>query len=354
MGEWKLEALDNRTGEVLPSIIDDWQLLLDISPPARYAEPLASGRAYPATINNPVIRANTNVYTPGRILGGETEWFYFDVLRQRDLRHHYALRPKTNTVPMELLVDRSGFPTGNPDHDDYGIIRTTAGTNSTVKLSLTLSNPAAAPLQPGKRIFMAVRAAEFPATTNESFQIGIQPNGCAFTPPTVLTPNQPFSTVAFAPSPGDEGTTYQVTTSSASSVDVTADGSLTILASNGTEPTEANYQLKQTVSSGTATLSLPTGGTWFFRVINSTGDTIPYTLTVSGGQSSTIRDVSVVDNHLNVTWSSVVGASYEIATSTDLVNWTPVTTIQATSTETTYSDTETATGTARFIRIRPL
>jgi beta-xylosidase len=83
---------------------------------------------------------------------------------------------------------------------------------------------------------------------------------------------------------------------------------------------------------------------------------VPYTLTAVGQPVSTsaIRDVSVVDNHLTVTWATVPGTSYEIATSTDLVNWTPVTTVQATSTQTTYADTATVSGPARFLRIRPL
>lgn len=353
MGQWKLDVIDNRTGATNPAFIDDWKLMLDVATPARYAEPLASGLVYPTVIHNPIIRAETNIYTPGRLLGGETEWFYFDVCSNATFATVRLFAPSTNSIPIELLVDRSGFPTGDPAKDDYAIIRTTPGANSTVTLPLTLTSPAAAPLQPGKRLFIAVRAGEFPSDTNQTFRINIQPDGCTFTAPTVLTPSQALSTVAFAPSPGDDGTTYQITTAGASSVTLTAAGDLTILASNGVEPTESDYQLKQTVSSGTGTLALPSAGTWFFRVINNTTDTVPYTMTVTE-QTSAIRDVSVVDNHLNVTFATVVGTSYEIATSTDLVNWTPVATIQATSTQTTYTDTATATDTARFIRIRPL
>jgi hypothetical protein len=128
-----------------------------------------------------------------------------------------------------------------------------------------------------------------------------------------------------------------------------------LLASNGVEPTPGNYQLRQTVSGGTAKLDLPSGGTWFFRVVNESGVAVPYTIVVGDGQQdSNIRNVTIADNHLSVTWQSVAGTSYEISTSTDLVNWTVVTTVSATSTETTYTDPAAATGTMRFIRIRPL
>jgi subtilisin-like proprotein convertase family protein len=353
MGEWKLEAIDNRTGAVVPAVIDDWKLMLGTANPTRFAEPLAAGRVYPSVINNPVIRANTNVYTPGRILDGETEWFYFDVCDSSTFATVFLFAPSSNTIPVELMVDRSGFPTGNPETDDYTILRTTPGTKSTVTLPLTLTSPIAAPLQAGKRLFIAVRGGQFAGDTNQTFQIRILPNGCAFTAPQLLPAGVAVSSVAFAASPGDDGTTYQATTTAPSSIEIAADGALTLLASNGSEPTATNYQLKQTVSTGKATLALPSAGTWYFRVINESNTTAPYTLTV-GAQSSGVRSVSIAGDHLQVTWDSVPGTSYEIATSTDLSNWTPVTTVQATSAETTYTDPAAVGGMTRFIRIRPL
>jgi hypothetical protein len=354
MGDWKLEAIDNRTGAVVPSLILDWQLILDTANPARFAEPLAAGQFYPSVIHNPTIRANTNVYTPGKILGGETEWFYFDVCDTATEATIELFGPKTNTIALELLVDRSGFPTGNPATDDYAIVRTTPGKDSTVTLPLSLTQPISAPLQPGKRIFIAVRGTQFPLTTNETFLVRVQPNGCAFTLPQVLSAGESVSSLADPTGAGDGGATYQTSTTSASSVTFAADGTLTLLASNGVEPTPTNYQIRQTVTSGSIKVALPTAGTWYFRVVNEGSEPVPYTLSVEGQSTSGIRTVGIENDHLTVTWQSSPGISYEIATSTDLVNWTPVTTVQANSTETSYTDPNATSGAAKFIRIRQL
>jgi hypothetical protein len=355
MGDWKLEAIDNRTGGVDPGLILDWKLILGVAMPARVAEPLESGVAYPAVIHNPIIQTYTNVYTPGRILGGETEYFYFDVCANATEAKIQLFGPKTNTIALELLVDRSGIPTGDPNRDDYAIIRTTPGVDSTVTLPLTLEQPIAAPLQPGKRLFIAVRGAEFPQTTNETFTIRVLPNGCGpVIAPLVLVPGDSTSSAAFAGGPGDDGASFETSTN-VTSVTLTADGTLTLLAANGVDPSMASYQIKQTVSSGSVNIPLPAPGNWYLRVVNESGVTVPYTLSAEGQSSaSAVRSVAVVDNHLTVTWQSIVGTQYEIATSTDLVNWTPVTTMQATSTETTYTDASTISGPAKFIRIRPL
>lgn len=362
MGAWKLEAIDSRTGGVNPSIIVDWQLLLGVALPTRLAEPLESGVPYPAVIHNPVIKANTNVYTPGRIRAGETEYFYFDVCNEATEAKIELFASKTNSIALELLVDRSGFPTGDPERDDYQIIRTTPGTNSTITLPLTLTQPVAAPLLPGKRIFIAVRGARFPLTTNETFSIRVLPNGCGPIAPIFVAAGDSVSGASF-PSPnsaggtgdGDGGTSFETSTN-AVSVEVTSDGPLTFLAANGFEPSLSNYQIKQPITAGTVKIPLTPGGHWFFRVINESGETISYTLAVEaeaqGTTPSIIRTVALVDNQLTVTWESVPGASYEIATSTDLITWTPLTTVQASSNLMTY--VEPANETKRFIRIRPL
>jgi hypothetical protein len=132
---------------------------------------------------------------------------------------------------------------------------------------------------------------------------------------------------------------------------------LTFLAANGFEPSLSNYQIKQAISAGTVKIPLTPGGNWFFRLVNESGQTVSYTLAVEAKAppgSSGIRTVAIVDNHLTVTWESLPGASYEIATSTDLITWTPLTTVQASSNLTTYTDPAGAGETKRFIRIRPL
>ncbi|MGZ5545420.1 MAG: hypothetical protein ACXWIU_12160 [Limisphaerales bacterium] len=356
MGEWKLEAIDTRTGATNPAVIDDWQLILDFAAPARLAESLSTGQTYPNSINNASILANTNYYTPGIITGGETEWFYYDVCADATKVTVQLAVPSGDSISMQLLADRSGFPTGDPSRDDYTI--QTADPGNSVKLELTTSSPAAAPLRPGKRLFFAVRGASFPdaGKTNESFTLNITSDGSCPSPAALpLITGQKLSALAFAASTGDPGTVYQTTTSAASSVELDANAPLILFASNGNPPSESNYQLKQTVANGAATLALPSAGNWYFRVVNNLNATVPYTITVGGSTSgSGIHNVNITGNHLQVAFASVAGTSYAIDTSTDLVNWTTVTTIQATGSETTYTDTAAVTGTARFIRIRPL
>jgi hypothetical protein len=127
-----------------------------------------------------------------------------------------------------------------------------------------------------------------------------------------------------------------------------------LLASNGVEPTETNYQIRQTVTSSSVKIALPTPGTWYFRIVNDSSETVPYTLSVEGQPVSAIKTVGIENDHLTVIWQTTPGTSYEIATSTDLVNWTTVTTVQADSTETTYTDPNTTSGAMKFIRIRQL
>jgi hypothetical protein len=350
MGEWKLEAIDNRTGATVPSVLQEWQLILDTANPARLAEPMTRGQVYPTLTNNPVIIVNSNVYTPGRIIGGETEWFYYDVCLDATKVSLKLATPSGNTVGMQLLVDRSGFPTGDPYRDDYTIMTVNPGDTKTFEIFT--NSPAAAPLIQGKRIFFAVRADTFPATTNETFTLQLTSDGtCLPVLPIALAPGANISSMAFVSSAGDDSSTiFQTTTIGGSTVQISADGTLTLLASNGIDPMETNYQLKQTVSSGSATLTLPTAGTWHLRVVNNTSATIPYTISIV----SNVRNVAIAGNQLQVTFATVAGVSYEVATSTDLVNWTPVTTLQGTGSDMTYTDPSAATATARFIRIRAL
>ncbi len=353
MGDWRLEAWDNRTGANVPAEIVDWQILLSTANSPRLAEALAPDKTYPATVNHPTIRANTN-YTVGRIFRGEIEWFYFDVCTNATALSISMATPAANSSALELLVDRSGFPTGDPSRDDYVLLRSTALANSTVTFALTLDNPAAAPLQPGKRIFFAVR--NFNRFRTNIFALKVANNGCPFTAPTPLILGQAFSDYSFPSTPGDQGNTYQATTPGPAVVEISTEspGDIVVLASKGMEPTAERYDVRLALSGNSGTLALPTGGAWFLRVVNEGSTTVPYSIKAVPAGGFAVRDVSLVANHLRVSWESVPGQNYEIASSTDLQSWTVIATVPSAGSETTYEDPNAASGVARFLRIRPV
>ena len=355
MGEWRLEAWDNRTGAVVPANLIDWQVLMTTVDSPRRAEALSNLGTYPARINNPVIKASPAIYTPGTNRLNEVEWFYFDVCPNATRLVVSLFTFAANTAPVDLLMDRSGFPTGSPNTDDYVVQTTDFGKNATYRFTLSLTNPAAAPLVPGKRIFFGVRNNN-PFTTNR-FAINMNSDGvCVFTPPAPLLISQRVDDVVFPSNVlGDEAARFQLQSSGAATLNVTGEEAvpLTVLASTGVEPTIDNYQVKQTITSS-GDVTLPTAGNWNIKIINSSAIATPYTITATDANAVTIQNVAIANGKLTVTWTSVAGASYEIATSTDLIHWNPVSTVPSGGSTTTYTDTAAATGPAKFYRIRPL
>jgi subtilisin family serine protease/subtilisin-like proprotein convertase family protein len=354
MGEWTLEAWDNRTGMVVPSEIVEWQLILADSLAPRVAEALAPGVRYPATINNPIIKADTNTYSPGNLIRAEFEYFYVDICDTATAVSITLASPATNTTAVQMLADWSGFPTGDPARDDYQAISTTARAISTIRLDLTTNSPASSPLRPGKRLFLAVK--NFNRFATNSFQLRVLPNGCVFTAPQALALNTPAQDFAFPNGEGDPGNGYTAQTASAASVNVAIQGagSLEVIAAKGFDPSPENYEARAVVS-GSGALALPSGGNWFVRVLNSGANVVPYTIEVTGGSGPAgfdIHNVSISGGHLRVAFESVIGTRYEIASSTDLTNWTVVTTVTATAAETIYTDSADVSGKARYLRIR--
>ena len=136
MGDWRLEVLDNRVGAPVPAQIVEWQLSLGVALPASPAEALASLRFYPNVVNNSAI---TNYLTPGTLRRRDTQYFYFDLCNNSTIAR-ITLTGVRNVGGLELLADRSGFPTGDPARDDYRLLRNTipvriAGTTTVYNLT---------------------------------------------------------------------------------------------------------------------------------------------------------------------------------------------------------------------------
>lgn len=357
MGDWKLEAWDNSTG--LSTTIKEWQLILIPGTAVLPAEKLANLRIFPTTINSPAVKAGTNYFTPGTIRRTEVQWFYYDVCptaTYATVRLFPSAILSSNNVAsrIELLANRSGFPTGDPTRDDYVVM----GTSSNNILTVTFTNaPSAAPLQPGKRMFFAVRNNAFFRTN--IFRISITSDGnCLFVPPPALPLNQPVqSAAAPATDPNSSPDDFSFAAAGPSSVDInvqSSGGAVTIFASTAGDPTPSDYMAKQTVSTGTAALALPSAGNWKIRVYNTSSSMVEYSLTARGPAGFAILDTHIASGHFQVTWQSSTGTTYEIAVSTDLNTWNPIGNVTASGGETTYVDPQATAGTKRFYRIRPL
>jgi hypothetical protein len=359
MGEWRLEAYDNNTQ--IANHIDSWTLILNRAPAILPAEALANGGQFPGLINSPAVQAGTNYYTPGILRRGEVQWFYFDVCSNATtlsvrLRPSRTLSTNNYGTPIEFLIDRSGFPTGSPDTDDYPIYVTPSTTN--LVLTFTTNSPAWAPLRPGTRMFFGVRNQDF-LTTN-TFSLRMDSDGtCGFTPPTPIVFNKPIENTALAGQSSNHGDNFTLASPAASSVEISLQdpGTLTAVASTTGQPTPSSYEVRQTVSSS-GTLALPYGGNWKIAVFNNGSTDVNYTLLATSGPIPVpILDTHVAaDGKFQVTWQSEPGRQYEIAVSTDAAAtvWTPVTTVTASGATATFSDSSTATLTKRFYRIRPL
>lgn len=355
MGEWRLEAWDNRTGAPVPANIVDWQLILSTADAPRAAEKLNSGRIYPTVaINNPRIRAATNVYSPGVLNRREVEWFYFDPCADSTFARITVFTSRTNQFGrVQLLVDRSGFPTGDPETDDYEVIHTITNLTS-ITTEFTVTSPAAAPLQPGRRMFFALRN-ESVFNTNR-FAVRVDYNGqCAFTPPPPLPTNAPFSYVTPSRETAPNGDSFTASTPSAASIDVAiaeGGGDVTIYATRNGEPSPTNFEVRQRITGTSGTVQLPGAGEWTIRLDNEGSEPVFYDLTLNIDLGIEIQSTAIVNGKFQVTWQSVAGRAYEVSTSTDLVNWSAPVTVEATSATTTYTDSQDATGRARFYRIQ--
>src|SRR5439155_20002148 len=100
-GEWRLEIADNHAGPITldPAILVSWQLML------KYTQPL-----------QPAAVLTSSVPVSGLISGNQTNYFMIDVC---DGATAAFVLLSGDFDRLNLLADRSGFPTGNAATDDY-------------------------------------------------------------------------------------------------------------------------------------------------------------------------------------------------------------------------------------------
>lgn len=155
IGDWKLEVTDSRAGPLSSELSDfEWRLEMIYARPAVEA-----------------VRLTNNVPYFGVIDGTEIKYFYVEV--------PFCATLSSNVVSGELgslmlFGDRAGLPQASQSEflDDYGpYLNVEAG--GIGQFTLTTNFPAAAPLIPGQRYYLAVRNYQFDRTNN-SFGIRVQ------------------------------------------------------------------------------------------------------------------------------------------------------------------------------------
>jgi hypothetical protein len=243
-----------------------------------------------------------------------------------------------NFDAIELLADHSGLPTGDPDTDDFVIIRNNENPGSPggrAEFYLDWDLPAPATLIPGKPFFIALRNRLL--NTTNAYSLKIDSDGsCPLPPPAPLLANQTVFSVATAATKGEatEGDTYEVNVSEGAqniSFEVEAEGDAMIVAQKGSVPTRENYShVQNTPGSGSETLTIGASGglspgVWYIRVLSNAGEPVGYSITargdISGPANRTQLSVSENNGSIQLSWNTVAGAAYRLESSTDLQVW---------------------------------
>lgn len=353
LGEWSLEIVDARTGAISPaSQLLDWKLELTMADPDVLTEPLQEGTTYPI----PSTLTKQKFVQPGVIYTNQVE--YFEVPTCPDTtKATITLVGLTNVGKLELLMDRSGLPTGDPERDDYRIVSNSddpGDGNGRVVLTLTTNTPAEAPLRPGLPFFIAVRAASI-FDTNLWYTLRVDFDKRCTPPPSplpIITSSQTIqSTLSSVPGFETEGELYSYNPpigASAFSLQMQASGAGSILASQGAPPTRNSYTYKAEANGAPLVVSSASPETWYILVLNDSAQPITYTLLATGQSSS---GATITDGIFQFSFSSAPGQSYRIDSSEDLRTWTTVKQVTATDSRTSFSAPADPAAKTRFYRV---
>jgi subtilisin-like proprotein convertase family protein len=368
IGQWKLELLDDKTGANVPlPELFSWKLNLIYADPLVLAEPLENNRTYPKTQNI----NQTNRITPGTLFTNQTHYFVVNTCPDTT-EATVTLIGSNNVGEVEMLIDRSGIPTGNPETDDYVSLLNSFNPNNTrngsATFRITTTSPASAPLEPGKPFFLAVRNRSVTSTNSYMINIHLDRSSCEIPQSTRLITSQPalFSMLAAAADPRDsaQGELYSVEVPSGAgtlSLNVQADSDLAILAKKGSPPSLLSYDyVHDTYNSGNETLTITSNspislgeGTWYYLVVNNSPLPATYRISATGDFSDNpdqpVLAIASVDSGVLLSWHADAGVQYALQSSTDLRNWTLVLSKVGNGADITYSAT--ASQQAAFYRL---
>ncbi|MDX1953524.1 MAG: S8 family serine peptidase [Verrucomicrobiota bacterium] len=284
LGEWQLQMVDTRTGATNPAgLLNDWELILNFVDARPHAELLLNQRIYPRNLNNTTI---TNFIVPGRLATNQVQYFIVETCP--------ATTASTVTIlgqGVELLVDRSGLPTGDPTRDDYAPVRTVQNSAGayTASFRLTTTSPPSAPLRPGRRYYLAVRNVNSFGTNNFSIRVDYNNSSCAPIQPQRLLSRQSVENAAAAASANEEGDAYEIQVepqTESLQLSVQTAGALSVFIGEGFIPNRTNFTATGNVTEGgvgivldqNSSLPLKTGN-YYVTVLNNNDEPVPYTIT---------------------------------------------------------------------------
>lgn len=335
-GDWQLEVWDNRAGAPLGQLVS-WQLHLTF----------ASTNATATTVAN-------NVPVAGTGSGGEIKYFIIDVPL-------FATQATNILVsgggPLNLLFNQDALPVGSLASGDVTLLSATVnGTN-------VLTTSTFPDLRPGERYYLGVQNVS--AAQTNSFTLNVTfDNTNKLVAVTPLVNTIPLST-NLPLSSGIQYYQYDLS-SSVSAIEfriygLSADADLVVRRDR--LPTQSIYDFNSNLggtSDEVITVTTPVAGRYYLGVYGffPTGN-ITYTVVVTEGPAAFAPTVlsrpTLTSSGFRVSANTIIGAQYEFSVSTNLINWTVVTTTTATANITTFTDpTPPASQTARFYRVRQL
>jgi hypothetical protein len=288
----------------------------------------------------------------------------------------FILQGIGNFDGLEVRADMSGFPTGDPEKEDFVPMRNNQNSgqpNGRLTFELTRSLPAPARLN-GKPIYLAIYNRFQNATNSYELELVSDGDCTPLTPPPILTPGS--GPTPGTVNPGGGGNTninegiYQFDVAPdvrSVTITVVSDGDVSISALKDEPPAPGLYThfIDNVGGAGTETLTISTSsgipltpGRWYVRVGNNTSVQVNYTITVTM-ELTTPPGVIVVEalllptGELGLQWNSEVGAVYEVQGSNTIVpaNWTTIATVTANSGSTVYTPITNPGPPYRFYRV---
>lgn len=348
MGEWRLEVRDTRTGAVLPTgEVLEWNLEVSFAITRNPALILRGPDL------SPLITLRTN----------QVQYVVLDPCRGATFAR-LVLQGRGNFDGIEMRADLSGFPTGDPEKEDFVPIRNNQNpgqTDGRAVFEISRALPAPARLN-GKPIYLAIYNRFVERTNSYDLEFFTDGDCTPLTPPPEIEPGAGPTPGVVDPGTGGGGNTnanqgiYQfVVGPNVRSVTVTvvSDGDVSVTALKGEPPTPAVFShfVDNIPTAGTEVLTIDTTsgipltpGTWFVRVGNNTGVPVNFTITVTMEliiPPGEIRiDAFLIAGELTLSWNSTPGVTYEVQGS-DVIfpaNWTSVATVPASGgARTTYT-----------------
>jgi subtilisin-like proprotein convertase family protein len=314
LGDWTLEVWDTRAGPggLAGGTLLGWELQLKYGNPAGRAEALTNG-----------------VVTSGIISGNITNYFVVDVCESVNVAFATLIGPFNK---LNLLVSRSGFPTGRPEVDEFRAIRNRQPLDEEeipemglASFTLTTDPHQPAPLLAGGRLFFAVHNLQPDETNTFDFQVSFDNDTCSGDRPIIRLENNVAFTNVVAPS----SALLDYYVFNVSPIAVAAEfevrpsnGDVGLVLSHGLPlPTLDKFDLRSdrpgitneliVLTNGAAPVSLQSGD-WYLGVYNNSTNAVVYD----------VRASEILDTNINViTLTNTLPVNFTIAQNAGLTNF---------------------------------